>query len=53
VKVKNPKAPAGSGKPKRIGAAKSKKARRFPPPWTVEEHGASNGQMWPYYINMN
>jgi hypothetical protein len=22
-------------------------------PWSIEEHGASNGQMWPYYINMN
>ena len=27
--------------------------RRFPPPWSVEEQGVSNKQMWPYYINMN
>jgi hypothetical protein len=27
-------------------------ARRFPPPWSVEEQGVSK-QMWPYYINMN
>jgi hypothetical protein len=22
-------------------------------PWSVEEQGVSNKQMWPYYINMN
>jgi hypothetical protein len=27
--------------------------RRFPPPWSVEEQGASNRHRWPYYINMN
>jgi hypothetical protein len=26
-------------------------ARRVPPPWSVEEQGVSNKQMWPYYIN--
>jgi hypothetical protein len=26
-------------------------ARRFAPPWSVEEQGVSNRQMWPYYIN--
>jgi hypothetical protein len=25
--------------------------RRFPSPWSVEGQGASNRQMWPYYIN--
>jgi len=27
-------------------------ARHFPPPWSIEEQSVSNGQMWPYYINM-
>jgi hypothetical protein len=26
--------------------------RRFPP-WSVEDQGVSNKQMWPYYINMH